>query len=165
MRCSAIWTRKGLYPIKSYPQVLGMEASGTIVALPTDESVLSNEEYKKRSLQIGSKVAVVRRLPYAQPSYSRNIYNLAHLTSHKRRRRTSLASTLISPPFHGARCSLFHPTFPCAPPPPQICKASPRCPSSRKPIVSRQATSSSSTPSPAGLACSPRSSRNALGQR
>ncbi|KAI0801460.1 NAD-P-binding protein [Fomes fomentarius] len=50
--------RKGLYPIKSYPQVLGMEASGTIVALPTDESVLSNEEYKKRSLQIGSKVAV-----------------------------------------------------------------------------------------------------------
>ncbi|KAI0714836.1 NAD-P-binding protein [Earliella scabrosa] len=50
--------RKGLYPIKSFPQILGMEASGTIVALPTDEAVLASDEYKKRGFQIGSKVAV-----------------------------------------------------------------------------------------------------------
>ncbi|KAI0756388.1 NAD-P-binding protein [Daedaleopsis nitida] len=50
--------RKGLYPIKSFPQVLGMEASGTVVALPTDESVLASAEYQKRGLQVGSKVAV-----------------------------------------------------------------------------------------------------------
>lgn len=52
--------RKGLYPIKSFPQILGMEASGTVVALPTDASLLSNEEYQKRALQVGSRVSVVR---------------------------------------------------------------------------------------------------------
>ena len=56
-------SRKGLYPIKSFPQILGMEASGTVVGLPADASVLANEEYKKRGLQVGSKVAVVRPVP------------------------------------------------------------------------------------------------------
>ena len=37
-----------------------MEASGTVVALPTDASLLSNEEYQKRALQVGSRVSVVR---------------------------------------------------------------------------------------------------------
>ena len=56
--------RKGLYPIKTFPQVLGMEASGTVVALPTDDAALQgDEEYKKRGLQIGSRVAVVRPSP------------------------------------------------------------------------------------------------------
>ncbi|KAI0354627.1 NAD-P-binding protein [Trametes cingulata] len=50
--------RKGLYPIKSFPQILGMEASGTVVSLPTDPAVLQDEEYKKRGLKVGSKVAV-----------------------------------------------------------------------------------------------------------
>ncbi|CCL98150.1 uncharacterized protein FIBRA_00144 [Fibroporia radiculosa] len=50
--------RKGLYPAKSFPLVLGMEASGTIVGLPTDEKVLADEQYKKRMFKIGDKVAV-----------------------------------------------------------------------------------------------------------
>ncbi|KAI0654464.1 NAD-P-binding protein [Cubamyces menziesii] len=50
--------RKGLYPIKSFPQILGMEASGTIVSLPTDPAVLNDEEYKKRGYKVGSRVAV-----------------------------------------------------------------------------------------------------------
>ncbi|OBZ80068.1 putative quinone oxidoreductase [Grifola frondosa] len=50
--------RMGLYPIKSFPQVLGMEASGVVAALPTDENVLKDEEFKKRGLKIGRKVAV-----------------------------------------------------------------------------------------------------------
>ncbi|KAH9849205.1 NAD-P-binding protein [Lenzites betulinus] len=50
--------RKGLYPIKSFPQILGMEASGTITSLPTDPAVLENEEFKKRGFKVGSKVAV-----------------------------------------------------------------------------------------------------------
>ncbi|KAL7285067.1 hypothetical protein ACG7TL_000158 [Trametes sanguinea] len=50
--------RKGLYPIKSFPQILGMEASGTIVSLPTDSAVLNDEEYKKRGFKVGSRVAV-----------------------------------------------------------------------------------------------------------
>ncbi|OJT09584.1 hypothetical protein TRAPUB_13961 [Trametes pubescens] len=50
---------KGLYPIKSFPQILGMEASGTIVSLPTDSVLLEDEEFKKRGLKVGSKVAVV----------------------------------------------------------------------------------------------------------
>ncbi|RDX42967.1 NAD-P-binding protein [Lentinus brumalis] len=59
--------RKGLYPIKSFPQILGMEASGTVVGLPTDASVLANDEYKKRALQVGSKVAVI--LPGVHAEY------------------------------------------------------------------------------------------------
>ncbi|KAI0936935.1 hypothetical protein AcV5_004952 [Taiwanofungus camphoratus] len=51
--------RKGLYPAKSFPLVLGMEASGTIAALPTDEKVLNDEEFKKRGFKVGSKVAVL----------------------------------------------------------------------------------------------------------
>ncbi|THG93923.1 hypothetical protein EW026_g7432 [Hermanssonia centrifuga] len=50
--------RKGLYPIKSFPQVLGAEASGRIVSLPTDNSVLSNEWYKKRGFKVGGRVAL-----------------------------------------------------------------------------------------------------------
>lgn len=54
----------GLYPIKSFPYILGMEASGTVVALPTDhDDLLKHEEYKARGLRVGSKVAVVRLYP------------------------------------------------------------------------------------------------------
>ncbi|KAI8990684.1 NAD-P-binding protein [Trametes punicea] len=49
--------RKGLYPIKSFPQILGMEASGTIVSLPTDPAVLDDEEYKKRGFKVGGRVS------------------------------------------------------------------------------------------------------------
>ncbi|KZT73271.1 NAD(P)-binding protein [Daedalea quercina L-15889] len=51
--------RKGLYPAKSFPLTLGMEASGTIAALPTDAKVLDDEQYKKRGFKIGDRVAVM----------------------------------------------------------------------------------------------------------
>lgn len=52
--------RKGLYPLKSFPAVLGLEASGVIVGLPTDEKVLNDEYYKRRGYKIGDRVALVR---------------------------------------------------------------------------------------------------------
>ena len=52
--------RKGLYPIKAFPQPLGTEAAGVVVALPTDGRVLADEEYKLRGLALGSRVAIVR---------------------------------------------------------------------------------------------------------
>jgi NADPH2:quinone reductase len=55
--------RKGLYPVKDFPAVLGTEAAGVIAALPTDEAVLAHPEYKKRGFAVGGKVAVVRPLP------------------------------------------------------------------------------------------------------
>lgn len=55
-----LYSSKGLYPIKSFPQLSGNEASGTVVGLPTNESVLNHEYYKLRGLQLGSKVAAVR---------------------------------------------------------------------------------------------------------
>ena len=51
-----------MYPIRSFPQILGCEASGEVVALPTDEKVLKDDWYKKRGLEVGSRVAVVRIL-------------------------------------------------------------------------------------------------------
>ncbi|KAK0500765.1 hypothetical protein EDD18DRAFT_1145765 [Armillaria luteobubalina] len=50
--------RKGMYPLKDFPAVLGMEAAGTIAALPTDEKVLNDPDFKKRNYTIGSKVIV-----------------------------------------------------------------------------------------------------------
>jgi len=37
---------------------MGSEAAGTIVGLPTDQTVLNDPEYKKRTLEKGGKVAV-----------------------------------------------------------------------------------------------------------
>jgi NADPH:quinone reductase len=50
--------RKGLYPIKSFPVTIGEEAAGTIVGLPTGQSVLDDPDYKKRTFTMGGKVAV-----------------------------------------------------------------------------------------------------------
>jgi len=58
--------RKGLYPIASFPAVIGMEGSGTIVSLPTDESVVNGEEYKLRGFKVGAKVAVYDFGAYAE---------------------------------------------------------------------------------------------------
>ena len=52
--------RSGLYKYKELPAVLGSEAAGIIVALPTDQDVLNNDTYKKQGFAIGGKVAVVR---------------------------------------------------------------------------------------------------------
>ncbi len=51
-------SRKGLYPIASFPQALGTEAAGEIVGLPTDNAVLNDEEYKLRGFALGAKVAI-----------------------------------------------------------------------------------------------------------
>lgn len=59
-----LFSRQGLYKYQSFPAVLGKETSGTIVALPTDESVLSNETFKKQGYKIGGKVAAVGPLFY-----------------------------------------------------------------------------------------------------
>jgi Zn-dependent alcohol dehydrogenase len=47
--------RKGLYPVKDFPAVLGTEAAGVIA--------LAHPEYKKRGFAVGGKVAVVRPFP------------------------------------------------------------------------------------------------------
>ncbi|KAH9835222.1 NAD-P-binding protein [Rhodofomes roseus] len=49
--------RKGLYKIDQFPYVLGTEGAGTVAALPSDPSVVNDEEFKKRGLKVGSKVA------------------------------------------------------------------------------------------------------------
>jgi len=50
--------RKGLYPLKEFPAVIGTEMAGTILALPTDPATLEDPEYKKRGFTVGAKVAV-----------------------------------------------------------------------------------------------------------
>ncbi|KAF8808020.1 NAD(P)-binding protein [Phlegmacium glaucopus] len=49
--------RSGLYKYNAFPAVLGKEAAGTIVALPTDQDVLNNETFKKQGFVVGGKVA------------------------------------------------------------------------------------------------------------
>ncbi|TCD71152.1 hypothetical protein EIP91_012100 [Steccherinum ochraceum] len=49
---------KGLYPIEKFPQINGLEASGLIAALPTDNATLNDADYKKRNFKVGDKVAV-----------------------------------------------------------------------------------------------------------
>ena len=51
--------RTGNYPLPPLPAALGVEAAGTVAALPTDEAVLSSEGFKKYGLEVGSKVACV----------------------------------------------------------------------------------------------------------
>ncbi|RPD65638.1 NAD-P-binding protein [Lentinus tigrinus ALCF2SS1-7] len=58
--------RKGLYPIASFPKPLGSEAAGEIVALPTDEAVLNDEEYKLRKFALGGKVAAYTMGAFAE---------------------------------------------------------------------------------------------------
>jgi len=50
--------RKGLYPIESFPMIVGGEAAGTVIGLPTDESVINDPDYKIRAFKMGGKVAV-----------------------------------------------------------------------------------------------------------
>ena len=51
--------RSGFYKFKELPAVLGYEAAGTIVSLPTDQDVLNNETYKQKDFLVGGKVAIV----------------------------------------------------------------------------------------------------------
>ncbi|KAJ6609335.1 NAD-P-binding protein [Mycena sp. CBHHK59/15] len=52
------YSSKGLYPLKEFPAVIGTEASGTIVALPTDPAALEDPEFKKRGYTVGARVSV-----------------------------------------------------------------------------------------------------------
>ena len=54
--------RSGLYKVKEFPAILGSEAAGTIISLPTDQDVLNNETFKKQGYAVGGKVAIVRPL-------------------------------------------------------------------------------------------------------
>ena len=64
--------RTGNYPLPPLPAALGVEAAGTVVALPTDEAVLSSEGFKKYGLKVGSKVACVSPAPHSlNPKYDR----------------------------------------------------------------------------------------------
>ncbi|RPD65639.1 NAD-P-binding protein [Lentinus tigrinus ALCF2SS1-7] len=54
---SETYYRKGLYSITSFPQVLGTEAAGEIIALPTDERVLDDNEFKLRKFAVGATAA------------------------------------------------------------------------------------------------------------
>ncbi|KAF7307237.1 NAD(P)-binding protein [Mycena indigotica] len=51
--------RSGAYGQPPFPAELGIEASGTVVALPTDPRVLNNPDYKKRAYTVGSRVALL----------------------------------------------------------------------------------------------------------
>jgi len=58
--------RKGIYPIKAFPVITGEEAAGTIVSLPTDQTVLNDPDYKKRAFEIGGKVATLHPGAFAE---------------------------------------------------------------------------------------------------
>ena len=58
-----IQLRNGSYPLPTLPTALGVEAAGTIVALPTDEAVLTNEAFKMRGFEVGGKATFVSRTP------------------------------------------------------------------------------------------------------
>lgn len=50
--------RQGLYPLPSFPAVIGKESAGTIVALPTDPEVLNDPKFQRRGYTLGGRVAV-----------------------------------------------------------------------------------------------------------
>jgi len=52
------YVRAGLYPTTKFPRVLGFEASGTIVKLPSSNEVLNDDEFKLRGFAEGDRVAV-----------------------------------------------------------------------------------------------------------
>lgn len=61
--------RKGEYPIDKFPHILGYEATGTIVALPTDENVLNDPEFKAKGYKVGGNVAVVSQASFSMQKY------------------------------------------------------------------------------------------------
>ncbi|KAG8899449.1 hypothetical protein FRB99_006709 [Tulasnella sp. 403] len=60
------YERAGIYPTSNFPKILGQEASGTIVRLPTSPAVLNNTEYQLRELSVGVKVATVSTGTFAE---------------------------------------------------------------------------------------------------
>ncbi|KZT43889.1 NAD(P)-binding protein [Sistotremastrum suecicum HHB10207 ss-3] len=64
------YVRTGLYPSSTFPVILGQEAAGTVVALPTDQKLLESEAFKRKGLSIGSRVATVATQTFAEYSSS-----------------------------------------------------------------------------------------------
>ena len=54
-------------PLPPAPFSLGVECVGTIVALPTDASVLSDDEYRARGFAVGTRVVSVSPPPPPMP--------------------------------------------------------------------------------------------------
>jgi hypothetical protein len=94
-------SRQGLYPAKSYPTILGKETAGIIVKLPTDETLLNDEEYKKRGYVVGGTVAVVRF----------NRFALLITGSNATRHRISLAVMPTTYPYRTRQSILSLPPF------------------------------------------------------
>ena len=89
---------QGVYPLSTFPAVIGSEAAGIIISLPTDPSVLDQEDYKKRGYQVGGKVAVVR--PSLSLIYCAKL-NLIFETGEQRHPRRIYLHTMGK----GLRCS------------------------------------------------------------
>lgn len=52
------YLREGIYPIFGFPYTIGIEAAGTILALPASKEVLNNGEYQSRNFKVGDKVVI-----------------------------------------------------------------------------------------------------------
>ncbi|KAG8991209.1 hypothetical protein FRB90_001436 [Tulasnella sp. 427] len=53
------YERAGVYKSPSFPKILGKEAAGTIVSLPTSPSVTQDKEYQLRGLSVGDRVVTI----------------------------------------------------------------------------------------------------------
>lgn len=80
--------RSGLYPAKSFPLHFGQEASGTIVRLPTDPSVLSQDQFKLRGLVEGAKVIVVGILLFFKNIHYVYDFTFLHFILHRTTTKT-----------------------------------------------------------------------------
>jgi len=60
------YVRSGLYPEKAFPIPLGLEASGSIVTLPTDPAVLSNPDYQKLNLSVGKRIIALQSKSFSE---------------------------------------------------------------------------------------------------
>ncbi|KAG6334135.1 hypothetical protein ID866_4958 [Astraeus odoratus] len=58
--------RQGIYAPGAFPFVIGKEAAGVVVGLPSDPAVLNDPDYQKRGYEEGSKVAVDYLGAYAE---------------------------------------------------------------------------------------------------
>ncbi|KAG9046282.1 hypothetical protein FS837_004740, partial [Tulasnella sp. UAMH 9824] len=53
------YERSGVYKVANLPKVLGKEAAGTIISLPTSRAVTEDKEYQLRNLSIGDRVVTI----------------------------------------------------------------------------------------------------------
>ena len=75
-----IYLRNGNFPLPSLPAALGVEAAGAIVALPTDQTVLNSDVFKKRGYRIGGQVACVSHTVPPMPQPYDTLITASHST-------------------------------------------------------------------------------------